>query len=111
MKACVRGLVISYTARLKKNNRKEQRKLELELHELQTKYNLSPSGELRNDIEVVKTALESLLTKKAEKTIFFMRQRMYEFANKPNRYLANLLRNRASAQNISYIRDSTGVCN
>ena len=56
-------------------------------------------------------ALESLLTKKAEKSMFFMRQRMYEFANKPNRYLANLLRNRTSAQNISYIRDSTGVRN
>ena len=111
MKAYVRGLIISYTARLKKNSRAEQRKLELELHQLQTKHNLSPSDELRNDIQVVKTALESLLTKKAEKSMFFMRQRMYEFANKPNRYMANLLRNRASAQNISYIRDPSGVHN
>lgn len=60
MKAYVRGLIISYTARLKKNSIKEQRKLELELHQLQTKYNISPSKELRNDILVVKTALESL---------------------------------------------------
>ena len=36
---------------------------------------------------------------------------MYEFANKPNRYLANLLRNRAPAQNISFITDSTGTHN
>ena len=31
---------------------------------------------------------------------------MYELANKPNRYLANLLRNRAHTQNISGIRNS-----
>lgn len=111
MKAYVRGLIISYTARLKKNSLKEQRELELELHQLQTKYNISPSEELRNDIQVVKTALESLLTKKAEKSVFFMRQRMYEFANKPNRYLANLLRNRTPAQNILHIRDSSGIHN
>lgn len=40
-----------------------------------------------------------------------MRQRMFEFANKPNQYLAALLRNRTSAQNISHIRDSSGVHN
>lgn len=34
---------------------------------------------------------------------------MYEYANKPNRYLANLLRNRVPAQNISFIKDSTGT--
>lgn len=51
------GLIISYTARLKKNSIQEQRKLELELHQLQTKFNMSPSEELRNDIQVVKTAL------------------------------------------------------
>lgn len=50
-KAYIRGLIISYTAGLKKNSRREQRKLELELHELQTKYNSSPSDKLRNDIQ------------------------------------------------------------
>ena len=31
---------------------------------------------------------------------------MYELVNKPNCYLANLLRNRAHTQNISGIRNS-----
>lgn len=58
------------TARLKKISLKEQRKLALELHQLQTKHNISPLEEVRNDIHVVKTALESLLTKKAENSVF-----------------------------------------
>lgn len=81
-KAYIGDLIISYTAELKKNSRREERKLELELHELQTKYNSSPSDELRNDIQTVRTALETLLTKKAEKSMFFVMQRMYEFVNK-----------------------------
>lgn len=68
------GLVISYTARQKNNSRKEQRKLELDLHELQTEYNSSPFEERRNDIQTVKAALEALLTKKAEKSMFFARK-------------------------------------
>ncbi len=96
---------------LKKKRRKEQRKLELELHELQIKYNSSPSDELRNDIQMIKIALETLLTKKAEKSMFFARQRMYEFANKPYHFLANLLRNKAYTLNISGIRDSKGTLN
>lgn len=35
---------------------------------------------------------------------------MYEFANKPNKYLANLLRSRSQAQVISSIKDKEGKC-
>lgn len=90
-KACTRCLIISYTARLKKNSRMKQRQLELHLHELQKKYDSCPSEKIRDELHTVKTALDVLLTKKAEKSIFFARQRLYDFANKPNCYLANLL--------------------
>lgn len=109
LKAYTRGLIISYSAGLKRKNQMEQRKLELELHELQAKHNESPSEQLRSEIQVVKTALEALLTRKAEKSLFFMRQRLYEFANKPNRYLANLLHNKGAGCNIPCVRDSSGL--
>ncbi len=35
---------------------------------------------------------------------------MYEFTNKPNKYLANLLRNRSQAHVISSIKDKEGKC-
>uniref|UniRef100_A0AAQ6AKY8 Reverse transcriptase domain-containing protein n=1 Tax=Amphiprion ocellaris TaxID=80972 RepID=A0AAQ6AKY8_AMPOC len=111
LKAYTRGLVISYSAGLKKRTQMEQRKLELKLHELQIKHNLSPSEQLRGEIHVTKTALEGLLTKKAEKSIFFMKQRLYEFANKPNRYLANILKNKGSSRNIPCIKDALGILN
>lgn len=108
LKAYTRGLIISYSAGLKKKNQMEQRKLELVLHDLRIRYNASPSEQLGNEIQVVKTSLEGLLTKRAEKSMFFMRQRLHEFANKPNRYLANLLRNKTSSRNIPCVKDSSG---
>ncbi len=56
------------------------------------------------------SSLEAILTNKAEKSVFFARQQMYEFANKPNKYLANLLRNRSQAHVISSIKDKEGRC-
>lgn len=41
MKAYTRELIISYCVGLKKKSQMEQRKLELELHKLQVKYNES----------------------------------------------------------------------
>jgi len=88
----------------------DQRKLEITLHDLKIKYNTCPSDMLLAEIETVKTSLEAKLTNKAEKSVFFARQRMYEFANKPNKYLANLLRSRSQAQVISSIKDKEGKC-
>lgn len=70
MKAYILGIIISYTTGLKKNSRLEQRTLELEIHELQDKYNLPSSEELGNEIQLIKTELETLLTKTAEKSLF-----------------------------------------
>ncbi len=102
MKAYILVKIISYTVGLKKNSRLEQRTLELELHELQAKYNLPPSEELGNEILLIKTDLEILQTRTAEKSLFFMSVRMYEFANKPTHYLANLLQNYDEASYSCY---------
>ncbi len=109
-KAYIRGLIISYVSNQKKKQLADQRKLEMTLHGLQIKYNMHPSDGLLAEIETVKTSLEAILTNKAEKSVFFARQRMYEFANKPNKYLANLLRNRSQAHVISSIKDKEGRC-
>lgn len=50
-KAYIGGLIILYTG-IKRNSRKEQRKLEPELNELQTNNNSSPSVEPKNDIQL-----------------------------------------------------------
>lgn len=77
------------------------------LHDLKTKYNTCLSDVLLAEIETIKTSLEA---NKAEKSVFFARQRMYEFANKPNKNLANLLRSRSQAQVISSMKDKEGKC-
>ncbi len=82
-KAYIRGLIISYVSNQKKKQLADQRKLEMTLHGLQIKYICTPQMDFWRRIETVKTSLEAILTNKAEKSVFFARQRMYEFANKP----------------------------
>lgn len=56
---------------------------------LQKTYNANPSDELRIQLDATKTALDNILTSEAEKSLLFCKQRMYEYGNKPSRYLAN----------------------
>lgn len=49
-----------------------------------------------------------MLTKKAEQNIRFAKQKLYEFGNKPGKYLANLVKKRTDTQNISSGKDAFG---
>ncbi len=57
---------------------------------------------------MTRVALNSLLTEKAEQSTRFMKRKMYEFGNKPSKYLANLVKKKSDSQSISSIRDSSG---
>lgn len=66
----------------------ERLELENKLTDLQKKYHANPSNELRLQLDATKTALETILTAEAQKSLLFCKQRMYEYGNKPSRYLA-----------------------
>lgn len=52
--------------------------------------------------------LNSLLTQKVEQNIRFAKQKLYEFGNKPSKYLAYFVKKRADSQDISSVKDSSG---
>ncbi len=110
-KAYIRGLIISYVSNQKKKQLADQRKLEITLHGLQMKYNTSPSDVLLAEIETVKTSLEAILTNKTEKSVFFARQRMYEFTNKPKKISSKLTAEPVSSTSfpVSKIKKASAI--
>lgn len=56
----------------------------------------------------VKASLNALLTHKAEQSIRLAKQKLYEFGNKPNKYLARLINKKFDSHSISAIKDSRG---
>ena len=60
-------------------------------------------------MEAVRSAVNQLLTKKAESAIFFAKHRLYESGNKPGRLLARLARGRTESNTIPSLLDDNQV--
>lgn len=61
------------------------------------------------ELKVKRLRLSDLLTKKAESNILFARQRLFEFGNKPNQFLARRARNSPQKTFISAISDEDPI--
>lgn len=94
-----------------------QRELETKLSEAKGTYAKNPSDiNLEAVLAVInleavlafKASLNYLLTHKAEQSIRLARQRLYEFGNKPNKYLARLVNKKLDSHCISAIKDGGG---
>uniref|UniRef100_A0A3Q2PSH3 exodeoxyribonuclease III n=1 Tax=Fundulus heteroclitus TaxID=8078 RepID=A0A3Q2PSH3_FUNHE len=92
--------------------RKERlaRQLEIEnnIKQLEKQSYCTKSTETLNELKSARTALQNLIMHKAEKDILFAKQRLFESANKPNRYLARLAKNIPAKSFITAIVDSNG---
>lgn len=107
-KAFMRGSIISYTAAYKKETIRKQLELEQAIQDSEKKFKQSPSKSNLKNLETVRSALNQLLTSKAEASILFARQRLYEHGNKPGRLLARLAKGRNNTNVISSLKDSKG---
>lgn len=108
VKAVVCGFTISFSSNLKKRQRAKQQCLESQLSKLQGEFILNPSEDLRCQIDATTTALDTLLSTEAQRSILFAKHKRYEFGNKSNKYLANLAKARAGSQAIPVIKDNFG---
>lgn len=70
-KAYLRGSIISYTTAQKKAAIKEQLNLENTIHQLEVQFKSTPFKTLSKKLEAARSALNQLLTRKAESTFFF----------------------------------------
>uniref|UniRef100_A0A3B5MBM6 exodeoxyribonuclease III n=1 Tax=Xiphophorus couchianus TaxID=32473 RepID=A0A3B5MBM6_9TELE len=105
-KAFIRGSVISYTTAQKKAAIKEQLHLERTIQQTELQFKNTPSRALSKKLEAARSALNQLLTKQAESSIFFAKNRLYQSGNKPGRLLARLTKGRMEANTFSSLQDN-----
>ena len=96
-KAYIRGVIISYTSAKRKETLRQQLELESQVSALEREFKHSLSKSSRLKLDAARSALDNLLTQKAETAIFYARHRLYESANKPGRLLACLARGRVES--------------
>ena len=108
-KAYMRGMIISYSSKKKKERVQEQSRIENKIRKLEEDFHRSKSNGVLQELKKTRLQLTSLLTKKAESDILFARQRMFEFGNKPNKFLARLARNSPQKAFISAISDEDQI--
>lgn len=86
-----RGLIMSFVA-AKKHRKNDQRKLlESRLTELEKNHISSQNPDLFKELLSARAALKTFLIQDSEQSLKFARQKLYEFGDKPGRYLARLL--------------------
>ena len=107
-KVYARGLIISYARSKQRKSLEAQRKLEGTLADLEKTYVKYPSVIYMKAMLATRAFLNSLLTHRAEQSIRFTKQRLYEYGNKPSKYLARLVNKRTDSQTISSIKDKNG---
>lgn len=107
-KAFLRGMIIAHISKKKKELLFEQMKLEKKIITIEKEFHSSNSAQLLAELKSLRVQLNQLLTRKADKDILFARQRFFEMGNKPNRFLARLVKKMSIKGYISAIKDPSG---
>lgn len=107
-KAYCRGLVISFMASRKRQRLEYIQQLQYNLTDMERRHSSAPDPELLKEITATRAALNTLLIQKAEYSLKFAKQKLYESGDKPGKYLANLVKKRSAAQTIVSVVGSDG---
>lgn len=83
-KAYIRGLVISYSATKKRKQLEKEKHVESELNTATSSYLDDPYPALLEKISAVRASLNSLLTHQSHSYIIYLKQKLYEWGNKPS---------------------------
>ena len=108
-KAYVRGLIIAYSASKKKKQLEQQLKLEKELADIKDALCLTSDPLLLQRKCAIQAALDTLLTQQAKTALLFSKQRLYEYGDKPSKYLSYLTKIKRDPQVIPSILDENGI--
>lgn len=78
------------------------------MSELEKQLKDKPSKVIRKKLEVTCSALNQILTQKAEASIFYARHRLFEMGDKPGRLLSRLAAGMQGHTPISSLKDGQG---
>lgn len=88
---------MSYAASKRCGKNEQFELLESQLVGLEKAHISTPSPDLLRELLCARTALNTFLIHDSEQSLRFVRQKMYEFGDKPGRYLVNLVKKRADS--------------
>ncbi len=108
-KAYIRGLAISYLTTKRRKQSEKQKHLESELNIATSSYLNDPSPVSLEKISALRASLNSLLTHQSHSNVLYSKQKLYEWGNKPSKYLAHWTKSKSDSQFITSIVDPKGV--
>lgn len=106
-KAVLRGKIIQFASRLKRERISKQKDLEEQIKDLERQHKISTSTDILNKLKQVKQELENLLTEKVERNVRYLKQKYYEHGNRASRLLASQLRKKCSSTIVQKIKNNT----
>lgn len=107
-KAVMRGHIIAYEARLKKDRQKEMSEIAANLLALERDYQQSPAPFKLNDIMKFKYRYNTILSNQVSTMLLKVKQNHFELADKPDKLLARQLRFIQAKRTIHKIKTKTG---
>lgn len=109
LKAFLRGCVISYQGSRNKLYKAKLLELGKQIHQLDNENAQKPSLEIYKKILQLRYEYNKLASDKLSKSFLFIKQRHFEFGDKPHKLLARQLRKLENDKTIHKIRTKSGI--
>ena len=109
LKAFLRGCIISFMGARNKKNRAKLMELEKQIHDLDKENARHPSMDIYKQILELRIQYNQITSAKISKSFLFLKQRYFEFGEKPQKLLARQLRKLESDRTIHKIKSEQGT--
>lgn len=107
-KAFLRGSVISFEAYRRKKNKARLLEIDRQINKLDKENARIPSIDLHKRISSLKYEYNKILSAKVSKSFLYIKQKYFEFGDKPHRLLARQLRKQENDRTIHKIKSDKG---
>lgn len=107
MKAYLRGQIISYSAKIDKEQKAQKNRLTNSIRDLDRRYATNPRPELYKERMSAQTEFNLLTSKHEERMLQQSRGNYYEYGEKASRLLAHQLKQQTASRLISQIKDNS----
>lgn len=108
-KAYLRGCVISFKGQRNKQNKIMLQEIEKELHQLDNENATSPSSNTHKKILKLRYKYNQIISQRLSTKFMYIKQRYFEFGDKPHKLLARQLRKIENDRSIHKIKSDSGV--
>ena len=109
MKAVIRGHIISYEAAEKRKSKERLTEIDNQLADMEVLYRGGNKPELLKKITALRYEYNTILSKNVSHLLVQIRQKYFEFGDKPRRLLSRQLRQTQASRAIHSIKSDDGT--